>query len=629
MKNSFIALDGEGVTRENNRHDYILFAASDGSSIHNLNDGGLSTTECLDYLLSVGERHKKSILVGFFTNYDVNMIMRDLSKEDLAKLRVNGQVTWRSPDNNKDYKIKYLPGRLFNVSIGMWIKDPQTNKYNWYSEKSVQWWDCSKFFQASFVSVLKSWKVTNQVVIDRIESMKDKRSIFKASDLARITLYCHEECDLLVAVMGKLAGLLADCGITITSWYGAGSVASALMRQNNVKEHLQIFPEIEPIALAAYYGGRVETFGVGYKDIPTYMYDIRSAYPSAIVTLPSLANAKWEHFDKNVKAKYSIQHVKWSYNKETARFFTPFPYRSKGHIFWPQNGEGWYHGIEVEAARKSGYNIKVLETWVLRPENNDKPFLWIKNIYELRQYYKSMDDEREKVLKYPMNSAYGKFAQSNTGRYDPPFQNYYYAGYITAYCRAKMMELMSNFNDGEVLSIATDGIVTTTTNDNIAVGEELGEFELKEVEPGMLIVQAGVYMTPTSIKHSRGFASKFMIYPVLATLWDKLKIGAEYVIEDTKFVGYTTALNMKDMSKWRQWVPATKHITFGGNGTKTPDWLDLSNDRSWIKLHPPTEIIGINEPYDPAAPELLRLKALFEGLEEGDDWYIGNDWEIK
>jgi len=662
---NFIALDGEGITRAKSdderagKHDYILLASSSKNEIHCTDDGGLSTSQCLDFILDEAERglipksrnvranggranwptkYNHSVLVGFYTNYDVNMILRDLQEHELARLRVEGMVTFRATDNHKCYRIKYLPNRLMTISEGYWMpigvhskKKAAQRGREWRTIRVARWWDCSRFFQSSFVAALRSWKIGRDNEVNQIEEMKNQRNVFRENELDAITKYCYRECDLLVQLMDKLAALLADCGISISSWYGAGSVASAIMKENGVKELLEDYPDVEPAILASYFGGRIETFGIGYQQRATYQYDIRSAYPAACLELPNLQGGAWEHFDGYQRGKHTLYRVEWEPNIDASKnkFFTPFPYRSKGHVLWPTKGNGWYHGIEVEAAKQSGYAIRVLETWRFRPKRGTELGLnWIRNIYALRQHYREAGDERERVLKYPLNSIYGKFAQSTDSNYAPPFQNYYYAGFITAWCRAKMMGVMSQFNDGEVLTIATDGIITTREAE-LKLGNDIGEFECKAVEAGLLVVQAGVYCTPIDIRRSRGFSSRQMLYANLCQLWHESKIGGIYEVQETKFIGYGLALGLTDgiTKYWRRWLPATKRIKFGANGTKAPNWNDLI-DSDWIRLLPPIDVDGPNEPYNPAAPELKNLRMLMDEMGGNDDWLDSSEWEI-
>lgn len=634
----FIALDGEGITRDYNGipytnlltntteltypHDYTLLVNSNGDYIENYNNDGLGTEECLEFLLETQEKNPGKILVGFFHNYDINMILKSLTHTALTRLQFGTYTTWRSRKTFKCYRIKYLPQRLFIVSRGYW-----TPEGVWKTLFTARWWDVFKFFQASFVKTLNKWSVATEDEFNEIEYMKKERENFTSEGNERIRKYSIKECELLVRLMDKMQESLNNAGLKLTSWYGAGSIASAMFKKNGVKIDGSQIPEKLPV-LSAYYGGRIETFYSGIFTSPVYQYDIVSAYPHGATKLPSLSG-KWTYYKKYPKRKpltdYGIYLVQWKTNKK----YTPFPFRDKQHIYWPHQGKGWYHAIEIKAAIKNfGKNhFKILRGWDYEPEN-ELPFAWIANEFENRKRYKEENNPAEYVIKLGLNSVYGKLAQGINSFGIPKYQCYYYAGYITASCRARILDLLSQCDENDVISIATDAIFLSKSNPNLDVNSNLGGLDFKEIEKGLIIIQPGVYITPSrTVTKTRGFNSNSISYDTVKEKWEKYSILGFIEIQEQKFIGFGYALSVKWPQYWRKWMPAVKRIMFMGSPVKIPNLSDIGNNV--VNLLSPTKINEkISAEYK--AKTLEELEKEFRDLDndDGPDYNDQEEWRL-
>src|SRR5262249_5895597 len=120
-------------------------------------------------------------------------------------------------------------------------------------------------------------------------------------------------------------------------------------------------PEFEVAANLAYYGGRFEVSHIGSIPGPVYQYDLRSAYPAAMLQLPCPLHTPWEHRPRASRlpesglylAKISFSHLD--------RPWCGFPFRQNRGLFWLLQGTGWYWSPEIEAAnRHLGAEIAVL-----------------------------------------------------------------------------------------------------------------------------------------------------------------------------------------------------------------------------------------------------------------------------
>lgn len=615
MTREFVALDGEGITRPINsialdvngeertvgQHDYVLLAASTGTYVESYAPNGLSTVECLDYILDTARANPDAILCGFYTSYDVNMILRDVDRDTLAHLWAGDSWTYQNPHAPYSaYRLSYVPNRLFTVSRGWWYQKPD-GSYAWYKECSARWWDSFGFFQSSFVKALRDWNAASDNIIDEISTMKDRRGEFDDAENERIRAYCISECELLVGLMERVSDTLDALDIRVTSWYGAGSVAGAVLRQRGVKEHIEaLTDETQEIAMRAYFGGRIETFAVGVLDVPVWNYDVRSAYPAAIQSLPSMRGARWTRVRKFNHRKYpwAIWRVRWRVDGN----LTPFPVRENKRIYYAQSGEGWYHGVEVAAALAVfGDAIQVLEGRAMIPATDERPFAFVPELYELRAEFKRVKDPREKMLKLALNSLYGKLAQSIGARNGklPPYQSYYWAGYITAHCRAAILRAAGQ-NPTAVLTFATDGVFSRARLE-LPESETLGDWESKIIEPGLMLIQPGVYATPDmSVVRTRGFSARSIDYPSLRAVWERDGFGAEIVAPDSRFIGMGYALSA-NFDWWRRWIPGEKHIRMSGSTSKFPRLADLASPLVGILPPETSPSAQLSEPFTPRA----------------------------
>lgn len=644
----FIAVDGEGLTRDDNQHDYVLLAASDNSMAERWAFDGLSTARCFDYLLDLHKRHPKSTLVAFAFGYDTNMMLRDVTRAELERIN-DGEYTVIAGR----YIVKYIAGKSFYVGRGHY------ENARWKTDVGVTVWDTWGFFQSSFVKALEAWNICPPGVIDIIARMKEKRGEFGDDMQEMITSYCFRECELLVQLMTEFKAVADAAGIKLTRWDGAGACASALLRQHDMKRYIR--PEkatpdaVERAALYAYFGGRIEIFGSGVIDGPSYEYDVNSAYPHEVWQLPSMQGV-WERvLDTHGRVSLNgLYHVRWSVPQGTVLQGTchayvlmgPFPWRDgSGNVLYPLRGEGYYHGVEVEAALAVyGSCIDVLDGYEFFPHSDEKPFDWVRDLYTLRRAYKETGDARAIVLKLALNAMYGKLAQSvGYKRGEPPaYQSYYLAGRVTAGTRAKILHA-GNLAGGVIISTMTDALFTRELIPSLQISKELGDWDVKELEPGLLVVQPGVVLTPqTDCEHcngagcyrcargrsmpfgrSRGFYRSSLDYAKARKSWDDAGMFGAFSVVERRFIGMGRALaavrlaewNLevepeKDVlgnlisEQWRRWLEIKKRVSFRANFERKGTWFDLY--KNWASWWPDEgeEILG----------EIYRPKTVFRTL---------------
>lgn len=598
MATRFVAVDGEATDE-----GYALLASSDGATTVDLRDGGLHTIRCFEFLLRI---EKPAIVCCFGLNYDVNNWLRDVPRHTLVTLWKTHVAYW------KDYRLEWIPGRWFSV------KDIDGR----YMKVHEVW----GFFQSSFVKALENWKIGAPSEIKR---MKAERGSFKAKDINAVTRYCLHECELLIRLMDDLREACSEAGIVPRSWIGAGALAMALLGSQGMDDHhvydLELAPDqvVEDVILGSYYAGRIELLRQGvYHNVRTA--DIRSAYPSAAMMLPSLDCAKLSR-RKRFSPGPGIWRVRWSLDSNVA--ISPFPVRHKHSIFWPARGEGWYHAAEVEAALELGYPIEVLEGYILKVRDFSKPFDWIPAVFAKRQEFKDEDRAAEKALKLALNSVYGKLAQGYGFNSRPRWQNYFWAGMITSITRAKILRAAVACKTP--VMIATDGVFTAGKMPaQIKDRKKLGGWELGAVDT-LFAAQAGVYQgvydncakcgkskadhpnkkceeySDETLK-SRGFFAAEVDYDALREGYEAE--GANYVhyYSSRRFLGLGVSLARKDFSVWRSWREETRALML------MPERKGLREDGVLTPHRGPLE----SDPYEPKV-KLIDQRAIDQ--EQGFD----------
>lgn len=581
---TFIAIDGEGYDKPGtNEHLYTLLGASDESSVFDAN--GLSTADCFSYLFDLKRRNPNSIFVAFSFGYDFNMMLRDLSWEDVGKLAKKSRVYVTL--NDVRYGILYRARKVITIS-----REPR----NGSKRTSVTIYDTFGFFQSSFVRAMVDMGVleTSSDDFDLLTSMKAQRGAFTEDEIETIKYYNQIECKYLVLAMNKFRDGFDNLDLHLSQWHGAGAIASAIYRKKNIKEHLINAPEDVPV-MYAYFGGRIEANIVGHID-NAYSHDIRSAYPAALVDLPSLQNGVWirgRDFDNPV----SLYRVEWDI-KPIPRF-GPLPYRrDTGSVIYPFNGSGWYWRDEALAAIRhfGAENVRITDAWNCAGiDLASRPFEWVAELYNQRRELADAGMTAEqKALKLGINSLYGKLAQSlggNDGK-PPAYQNYIYAGLITSITRARLLDAMMSDPDN-IVACATDGIYTRFNPLPVDIGKGLGQWESEELSE-FFILQPGVYQYKENgkiVTRTRGMSERDIDFDVIRREWDSGNPTHMVVrFDSTRFVGYRIAYAQNKPDEWRRWITSSRSFSMMTRRKMPPILQHAYGPKKryrWIVLDPP------------------------------------------
>ncbi len=372
----FVGVDGEAgyvhdpwCARETRgwcecRQHYAALTAGD-KTLSNPDGRPLSTWQCLEFLTSLPPAR----YVGYFFDFDATKILADLSLHVLQDIvypdgirtpRSDKSTLVRDPITRRMYLIRYVPHKFLKVvRVGDLVGDtPPGKKPRRVGGRSIVVNDCAGYWQTSFHGAITTWGVGTAEELAVIQEWKAKRSDFTLPLAREVVDYNLLECKLLAELMTKLDRTAVALGIRLERYHGAGTLAEALLKKHGVdafrSDGEAREPDLDHAIMCAYFGGRFESAVVGV--VPTlHVWDIASAYPAAMVTLPCLRHGHWIHHKRSPPltrlADSAMVYVRWDVYPSEQRPFGPLPYRrGDQELLYPLSGEGWHWVEEVRAA---------------------------------------------------------------------------------------------------------------------------------------------------------------------------------------------------------------------------------------------------------------------------------------
>lgn len=561
LRKPFCGVDGEGGNFPTG-HEYMLLRA--GEFV--LETGKpLTSIECLGFLADLP---KDRIYVAYFFDYDVTMMLRDLSPERLKRLldkdcrRIPKRPCSSFPIDVGDFQIDYTPRKEFKV---------RRQKGQWTIIH-----DTGSFFQQSFVAALRAWFGTDETlvpIIDRIAIGKDQRNEFGAVTEEERN-YNKLEIAMLERLMTQFRDLCDSLDIRPHKWQGPGNLVSAVFKRESLppNKDIPLFSEQRDVALmanAAYYGGRFEVSCIGDIPGPIYQYDINSAYANTYKDLPCLVHGTWEPITELPRDGIYLAEITFKHPPKLKTWGT-LPVRTKqGTLIFPREGRGIYWSTELAVARKHGVQLTVHRGYRYVNHCDCEAFDFVYRMYNKRKALGK--DSRGKVLKIVLASTYGKLAQSVGCA---PYSNPVWAGLIVSTVRAQLIDAaLSVSNGSDVLMLATDGLFTRKPIPRLSVGTELGQWDLTE-HGSIFIVQSGVYFLPDKTPKTRGIPQS----RVIAHEHDFRRIWNEYLdtgelkhvdIPLRNFTGIRLAMARNKPFTAGQWTDVTKSIGFDWKTKRT------------------------------------------------------------
>lgn len=541
-----VCIDGEG--KGDDPHNYVLLCAVDeygvvrGELTPEPGRSEITTRQAFDFLLDLGEVR----VFGFSLGYDYTKILKDLSNLQIYKLVrpetrqriiatdkgdlvVHDKVYWTdiNSGDKQTFELDMIRSRL-SLRRAEW--DPKLKRgdkigfFKGVGPRLVVW-DVFRFFGASFVNTLISWKVAPIEKLTRMRNMKEKRSQFDKQTDKEIRDYCVEETEYMARLTRSLIQSHSDIGLELKAFYGAGTTGKTMLETWGVKTyrgHLCEPEEMRRAVHSAFFGGRFECSRIGPIPGPVYNYDISSAYPYHILHLPCLACGSWElvkgkGLQRAIEtSRLALVNTRLPRIENPMRSWGPLPHRlTDGTIQYPLfSAGGWVWQDEFLAAQKYFSQVKAVKAWVYHANCDHAPFSRVPEYY--RERVRIGKEGKGHVYKLGLNSGYGQIARSVGIK--PPFQSWIWAGLITSNTRAQLLPAIGGSGDDgwPIVMVATDGIFSTApltlpvpketgtgsilseekdklTGEFKLVKKPLGGWEMTRYDQGVFILRPGIY----------------------------------------------------------------------------------------------------------------------------------------
>jgi hypothetical protein len=509
-----VAVDGEGAGYGKD-HRYVLLGCG-ARYIENVD--GISWQEAFHFLYDCFLQNPQAAFVGFFLGYDFTQIIKTMP-EDRARMLltdrgINARKRRRSGKNNKPFPVRFegwefdmLPGRRLQIRpqachcLEDGIRECRHVKYEW-----MYICDSGPFWQCSLLTAIdpKSWNVpvVTPEEFAKVEYGKSQRSMtleeYKA-DRDRVLEYMLLENNILQRIMSVLRDGFLEIGVNLRKdqWFGPGQAAAAWYKRNGIprREDLEenVPGDFWEAARQSYFGGWFEIFSHGIVPGCSHEYDINSAYPYIIASLPCLLHGRYDDGNGTPpNAGGSLTLCRARLYGDDAYIGAALNRDKDGRIRRPKVTEGWYWLHEIEAGIRAGVISRVeYRQWKsYHPCDCEPPVRGFRDLYEHRLSV-GKDTVLGKSCKLVYNSGYGKFAQS-TG--SAPFGNWIYASLITAGCRSMILDAIATHPHGtkSVLMVATDAVFFDAPHLGIPVSSGLGDWDYTERE-NLTLFKPGVY----------------------------------------------------------------------------------------------------------------------------------------
>jgi DNA polymerase type B, organellar and viral len=541
----FIMWDGEGPRDAG----YALFGNSAGYEIcHPF----LGTEECLELIMECEAENPNAIHFWFGGNYDVSMILADMSNRHFSALHANTRVVW------KDWEIEHIPHKWLKVKHG---------------QIQATIFDIRSYFAGGFLSALEDFKIGTEEEREHIRKGKAGRESFLWAEIRDIREYWLCELRLGVLLAEELRTVFTDAGYLPRSWHGPGALARMAIRRHHVYDAMANSPiDVRMATQYAFAGGRFELFKAGHVQSQIYNADINSAYPFYATGLPNLSRGRWVRGKDFQPGKFGVYHISYCAKPDA---FRPYPLwrRMPNHmVIWPYRTEGWYWTPEAELVANDP-DATFIEAWIFEEDDpTDRPFAWLEEYYYRRKKLKNAGSAAEYTLKLIINSVYGQLAQragwDRKTKTAPKSHQLEWAGYITSACRAAVYKVASAAGE-KLISIDTDGVASLAPLDiePSRTGAALGQWELTEYQEG-IFWQSGIYTLKTGEKwvkaKTRGIPKG--TYEAEALL-ECLRTNEPLRLRKKMFVTYGLADNGR-LSERNTWISVPHEFAMGGAGKR-------------------------------------------------------------
>lgn len=247
-----------------------------------------------------------------------------------------------------------------------------------------------------------------RVITDFEELSRAERKIFYTEVPDEIlVLYNELDCAILWKAIAQFEDEIVSLGGQLQQTIA--STAMTLFRRAFLKRDIFTSEALNGISQEAYFASRVEVFNRNAQDF--LIYDINSSFPFAM-TKPLPGNLIEYRMDLPQDDSDECIYLADATVEVPEMYLPPLPYRKDNRVFFPVGRwRSWFTSTDIRLALREGCKIhKVHQVYVFEAFRDFAAYA--EQIYKLRREAKT--DFRKLVLKYLLNSLYGKCAESTS-----------------------------------------------------------------------------------------------------------------------------------------------------------------------------------------------------------------------
>lgn len=393
--------------------------------------------------------------------YDFERYVNKLSLKDLVDVEYEG------------YKIRLINGKLLSI----------VNK-----SKRFILYDVYGFFRKSLYAAVKEWTQQDIPLLDR-----GKLELIEGIEVQQLAGHAGFEARHVSKLMAILNESLVLHNIKLSKFHGVTTISSNLLTKTKAKEQYfsyrhrrQYGGRLYDAIMQAYYGGRIEQLKIGTFNQNINVYDINSAYACAITLLP-IMRGKPLLSDKWKNETFSLWCCTYDFSSINP-YFGLLPNRDVGNLIkYKVRGKGFFWQPEIKYILEHYPECIRIDYGYYFPYIKANFTEAVKELYELRTDLQSKGHPLEKVIKLALSGIYGKFCQRDGNAY---YYNLFYAGFITSFTRAKMLEAVKGY-ERSIICFLTDAIHTIEPLP-VITSDRLGDWKESIYSKGQYL-DSGVY----------------------------------------------------------------------------------------------------------------------------------------
>ncbi len=457
-------------------------ACSNGYGIAELK--GMRTAEALAFLWSLSYVKQKAVLVSFDAAIDIELIVRDLTRDQKDKLfgitrkreeKARGTPLYEPPlPNGREitealgYRMSMLPGKVFRLARP--------------KKATLTIFDIESFFSVG--DLRETAKHFLNEGLPAIE--KNDLTLWSETVEGALLDRCFVEAGYVAQLAAKVESIIEPLNLKMRQWYGPSAIAARCLTKWHARKEAKRLHEKNSAAEllkaidCAYIGGRVEAIQLGtIRDVRTY--DLNSAYAYAVTLLSQFYKPLrfTRRFQDNADAPFSVWLV--DYDLPQTVTLGVLPTRAPGGaISFRGRGRGYFWQPEVDYLRQRYPGSFGVKWGYVGPYSQVTFAPKVEKLYDYRVELKEAGDKGESIIKLALSNLYGKFAQ-NVG--SAHFQCRAWAGWITSLIRRLLLEAVTGVED-RVICFSQDAVHVQGAQLAVPVGEGLGQWKTQAFAEG-------------------------------------------------------------------------------------------------------------------------------------------------